>query len=197
MSVSLTKGGNTSLSKIAPGLTRVLVDLGWEPRVTNGAPFDLDASALMLGDDDRILSDRHFIFFNKLSSDDGSVEHTGDDRTGDGDGESVKVDLAAVPAACARIVFAVSIYDADRHRQNFGQVGNAYVRVINAMDGVELVRFDLSEDASTETAMVFGEIYRRGGEWKFRAVAQGYPDGLRGIARHFGVDVRHEPDPGA
>jgi tellurium resistance protein TerD len=191
MSVSLNKGGNVSLTKEAPGLTAVLVGLGWDARTTTGADFDLDASALMVGTSGKILSDAHFIFFNNLTSPDGSVEHTGDNLTGEGEGddEMIKVNLAAVPPQVDKIVFAVSIYDAETRSQNFGQVRNAFIRVVNQAGGAEIARYDLSEDASTETAMVFGEVYRNGSEWKFRAVGQGYSNGLAGIARDFGVNV--------
>ena len=191
MSVSLSKGGNVSLSKEAPGLTAVLVGLGWDARSTTGADFDLDASALMLGTDGKILSDGHFVFFNNLTSPDGSVEHTGDNLTGEGEGddEAIKVNLAGVPAECDKIVFPVSIYDAESRGQSFGQVRNAFIRVVNQAGGAEITRYDLSEDASTETAMVFGELYRNAGEWKFRAVGQGYASGLAGIAKDFGVNV--------
>jgi tellurium resistance protein TerD len=191
MSVSLSKGGNVSLTKAAPGLTAVLVGLGWDARTTTGAGFDLDASALMVGTSGKILSDAHFIFFNNLTSPDGSVEHTGDNLTGEGEGddEVIKVNLAGVPAEVDKIVVTVSIYDAEVRSQSFGQVRNAYIRVINQADGTELTRYDLSEDASTETAMIFGELYRNSGEWKFRAVGQGYSTGLAGIARDYGVNV--------
>jgi tellurium resistance protein TerD len=191
MSVSLSKGGNVSLTKEAPGLTAVLVGLGWDARTTSGADFDLDASALILGTSGKILSDAHFVFFNNLTSPDGSVEHTGDNLTGEGEGddEVIKVNLAAVPAEADRIVVTVSIYDAETRSQSFGQVRNAYIRVVNQADNAELTRYDLSEDASTETAMIFGELYRNAGEWKFRAVGQGYSTGLAGIARDFGVNV--------
>jgi tellurium resistance protein TerD len=191
MSVSLSKGGNVSLTKEAPGLTAVLVGLGWDARTTSGAAFDLDASALMVGTAGKILSDAHFIFFNNLTSPDGSVEHTGDNLTGEGEGddEVIKVNLAGVPAEVDKLVVTVSIYDAETRSQSFGQVRNAYIRVINQADGAELTRYDLSEDASNETAMIFGELYRSNGEWKFRAVGQGYSTGLAGIARDFGVNV--------
>ncbi|MBE7187427.1 TerD family protein [Jatrophihabitans endophyticus] len=191
MSVSLSKGGNVSLSKEAPGLTAVLVGLGWDARTTTGADFDLDASALMLGTSGKILSDANFVFFNNLTSPDGSVEHTGDNLTGEGEGddEAIKVNLAGVPAECDRVVVAVSIYDAESRQQSFGQVRNAFIRVVNQADNNEITRYDLSEDASTETAMIFGELYRSGNEWKFRAVGQGYSSGLAGIARDFGVNV--------
>ena len=191
MSVSLSKGGNVSLTKAAPGLTAVLVGLGWDARTTTGNDFDLDASALMCKADGKILSDAHFIFFNNLTSPDGSVEHTGDNLTGEGDGddEAIKVNLASVPAECDKIVFPVSIYEAEARQQSFGQVRNAFIRIVNQADSAELARYDLSEDASTETAMVFGELYRNGAEWKFRAVGQGYASGLRGIASDYGVNV--------
>ncbi|HEV7192351.1 MAG TPA: TerD family protein [Jatrophihabitantaceae bacterium] len=191
MSVSLAKGGNVSLTKQAPGLTGVLIGLGWDARTTTGADFDLDASALMVGTDGKILSDQHFIFFNNLTSPDGSVEHTGDNLTGagDGDDEVIKVHLDGVPGEVDKLVVAVSIYDAETRGQNFGQVRNAFMRVVNQADNSEIARYDLSEDASNETAMIFGELYRNAGEWKFRAVGQGYSTGLSGIARDYGVNV--------
>jgi tellurium resistance protein TerD len=191
MSVSLSKGGNVSLSKEAPGLTAVSVGLGWDVRTTTGADFDLDASALMLANTGKILSDSHFIFFNNLTSPDGSVQHTGDNLTGEGEGddEVINVNVASVPPEVDKIVIAVSIYDAESRGQSFGQVRNAFIRVVNQADGREITRYDLSEDASTETAMIFGELYRNGAEWKFRAVGQGYSTGLGGIARDYGVNV--------
>ena len=191
MSVSLSKGGNVSLSKEAPGLRAVLVGLGWDVRTTTGADFDLDASALILGSNGKILSDAHFVFFNNLTSPDGSVEHTGDNLTGEGEGddEVIKVHLETVPAEVDKIVVTVSIYDAETRQQSFGQVRNAFIRVVNQADDREITRYDLSEDASTETAMIFGELYRNGGDWKFRAVGQGYASGLAGIAKDFGINV--------
>ncbi|MCL2729216.1 MAG: TerD family protein [Actinomycetia bacterium] len=191
MGVSLSKGGNVSLTKEAPNLTAVVVGLGWDARTTTGSDFDLDASALLTNDQGKVLSDQHFVFFNNLRSPDGSVEHTGDNLTGEGEGddEVINVNLAGVPADVAKIVFPVSIYDAETRQQSFGQVRNAYIRVVNAADNRELARYDLTEDASTETAMVFGELYRHGTEWKFRAIGQGYASGLRGIAQDFGVNV--------
>jgi len=189
--VSLSKGGNVSLTKEAPNLTAVVVGLGWDARTTTGSDFDLDASALLTNDQGKVLSDQHFVFFNNLRSPDGSVEHTGDNLTGEGEGddEVINVNLAGVPADVSKIVFPVSIYEAEPRQQSFGQVRNAYIRVLNAADNRELARYDLTEDASTETAMVFGELYRHGGEWKFRAIGQGYASGLRGIAQDFGVNV--------
>jgi tellurium resistance protein TerD len=191
MSVSLSKGGNVSLTKEAPGLTAVNVGLGWDVRTTSGTDFDLDASALLLNSAGKILSDQYFIFFNNLTSPDGSVEHMGDNLTGEGEGddEVIKVNLSAVPAEVDKIVVAVSIYDADARQQNFGQVRNAFIRIVNQAGETEIARYDLSEDASTETAMIFGEVYRNNNEWKFRAVGQGYSTGLAGIARDFGVNV--------
>lgn len=192
MSVSLAKGGNVSLTKEAGGsLTSVLVGLGWDVRTTGGADFDLDASVLMCGDSGKVLSDSHFVFYNNLTSPDGSVEHTGDNLTGEGEGddESLIVKLVDVPAECVRIVVPVTIHDAEGRRQSFGQVRNAFIRIVNRANDAELARFDLSEDASTETAMIFGELYRHNQEWKFRAVGQGYSSGLRGIALDYGVNV--------
>jgi tellurium resistance protein TerD len=191
MGVSLSKGGNVSLTKEAPGLTDVLVGLGWDVRTTDGADFDLDASAILLADTDKAISDKHFVFFNNLKSPDSTVEHTGDNLTGEGEGddEAIKVNLAGMGQDVQKIVFPVSIYDADSRSQSFGQVRNAFIRVVNAANNSEVARYDLSEDASTETAMVFGELYRNGAEWKFRAVGQGWTSGLAGIAKDYGVNV--------
>ncbi|MGW0538229.1 TerD family protein [Streptomyces sp. NPDC003032] len=191
MGVSLAKGGNVSLSKEAPGLTAVLVGLGWDVRTTTGTDYDLDASALLVDESGKVPSSQHFIFYNNLKSPDGSVEHTGDNLTGEGEGddEVVKVNLATVPAEVSKIVFPVSIHDAESRGHSFGQVRGAFIRVVNQADNAEIARYDLSEDAATETAMVFGELYRNGAEWKFRAVGQGYASGLTGIATDFGVSV--------
>jgi tellurium resistance protein TerD len=191
VSVSLTKGGNVSLTKQAPGLSAVTVGLGWDVRVTTGGDFDLDASAIIVDGAGKVLSDQHFVFFNNLRTPDGSVEHSGDNLTGagEGDDEQIRINFPAVPAEAQRIAFAVSIYDADNRGQAFGQVRNAFIRVVNQSDNAELARYDLSEDAATETAMVFGELYRYQAEWKFRAVGQGYASGLAGIAMDFGVTI--------
>ncbi|ADP79894.1 TerD family protein [Pseudofrankia inefficax] len=190
-SVSLSKGGNVSLSKAAPNLTAVTVGLGWQVRQTSGAAYDLDASAIVLDDRGRVLSDQYFVFFNNLISPDGSVQHLGDNLVGGGGGddEQITIDLRTLNAQAAKVVFAVSIYEADVRRQTFGQVRDAFIRVSDSASGLEIARYDLTEDASTETAMLFGELYRYGGEWKFRAVGQGYASGLRGIAVDFGVNV--------
>ncbi|MHA3700617.1 TerD family protein [Jatrophihabitans sp. YIM 134969] len=191
MSVTLQKGGNVSLAKASPGLRSVLIGLGWDARTTRGVEFDLDASAFLLDANDRVLADEYFIFYNNLVSPDGSVEHTGDNRTGEGEGddESIRVELYEVPAAVQRIVVVVSIHEAIERGQNFGQVRNAFIRVVDAASEAEVARYDLSEDASVETTMIFGELYRRDGDWKFRAVGQGYSSGLAGIARDFGVNL--------
>ncbi|MBV2152534.1 TerD family protein [Kitasatospora sp. NPDC101157] len=191
MPVSLSKGGNVSLTKEAPGLSAVSVGLGWDVRTTTGAEFDLDASAIVLNADGKVLSNAHFVFFNNTSTPDNTVVHTGDNRTGEGvgDDESINVNLAGLPAEAAKITFPVTIYDGVARGQNFGQVRNAYIRVVNAAGGAEIARYDLSEDAATETAMIFGELYRNNGEWKFRAVGQGYASGLAGIAQDFGVQI--------
>ncbi len=193
MGVSLSKGGNVSLTKEAgaAGLDNVTVGLGWDVRSTTGTDFDLDATAIACGADGKVLSDKHFIFFNNLALADGTIEHTGDNLTGEGEGddEAIKINLGAMAPEVDKIVFPVSIYEGDTRSQSFGQVRNAFIRVVNAAGGTELARYDLSEDASTETAMVFGEVYRSSGEWKFRAVGQGYASGLKGIAQDYGVNV--------
>lgn len=191
MALSLQKGGNLSLSKAAPNLTNILIGLGWDVRTTDGAAFDLDASLFMLGDNGKVRSDADFIFYNQAKSTCGSVEHTGDNRTGagDGDDESIKVNLTNVPANVNRLVVTVTIHDAEVRRQSFGQVGGAFMRVVNATDNTEIARFDLSEDYSTETAMIFGEIYRHNGEWKFKAVGQGYSGGLYAMCQQYGVNI--------
>jgi tellurium resistance protein TerD len=191
MAISLSKGGNVSLSKEAPGLSNILVGLGWDTRATDGAGFDLDASAFLAKEDGKVRSNDDFIFYNQLKSSDGSVEHTGDNRTGagDGDDEVIKVDLTKVPAEVAKIAITVTIDGAEAKNQNFGMVSKAFVRVVNAANSQEIVRYDLSEDFSVETALIFGELYRNGAEWKFRAVGQGFKGGLDALARSFGIQM--------
>jgi tellurium resistance protein TerD len=191
MAISLQKGGNVNLSKEEPNLKKVIVGLGWDPRATDGATFDLDGSAFLLRADGKVRSDADFIFYNNLRSSDGSVEHTGDNRTGQGEGddERIVIDLPRVPAEIAKIVIAVTIHEAEQRRLNFGMVSRAFIRCVNAEGEREIARYDLSEDSSTETAMIFGELYRAGSEWKFRAVGQGYKGGLGPLARSFGVDA--------
>ena len=191
MAISLNKGGNLSLSKTDPSLNQVLIGLGWDARATDGADFDLDASAFLLAANDKVRAETDFIFYNQTRSPEGSVEHTGDNRTGagDGDDEAVKIDLAKVPADVQKIAITVTIHDAESRGQNFGQVQNAFIRVVNDQTNVEIVRFDLNEDYSTETAMIFGELYRHNGEWKFRAVGQGYNGGLSAMCRQYGISI--------
>lgn len=191
MAVSLSKGGNVSLTKSAPGLASVLVGLGWDARVTDGKAFDLDASVFICGEDGKVLSDLDFVYFKNKVAQGGSVEHQGDNLTGEGDGddEAVKVDLNALPETVKKLVFAVTIYEAEERGQSFGQVSNASIRVLNQDGGAEIARYDLSEDASTETAMIFGELYRHGGEWKFKATGQGFAGGLAALATAHGVNV--------
>ncbi|WP_395405858.1 TerD family protein [Pseudoduganella sp. UC29_106] len=191
MAISLQKGGNVNLSKEAPGLSKLTVGLGWDVRATDGAAFDIDSSAFLLKVDGKVRSDLDFIFYNNLKSADGSIAHSGDNRTGagEGDDETVNFDLSRVPQDVERIAICVTIHEADARRQNFGQVQRAFVRCVNAANNSEIARYDLSEDSSTETAMVFGEVYRNGTDWKFKAVGQGYKGGLGALASSFGVSV--------
>ena len=191
MPVSLSKGGNVSLSKEAPGLKNIIIGLGWDTRATDGAAFDLDASCFLLAETGKVRSDADFIFYNNKTDAASSVEHQGDNLTGQGEGddEQVKVKLDTVPADIAKLSVAVTIHEADSRGQNFGMVSNAFMRVINGDTNEEIARYDLSEDASTETAMIFGEVYRNSGEWKFKAIGQGYAGGLGPLARNFGVNV--------
>ncbi|MFX4299968.1 TerD family protein [Pseudosulfitobacter pseudonitzschiae] len=191
MAVSLSKGGNVSLSKEAPGLKAITVGLGWDARATDGKDFDLDASVFMVGADGKVLSDKNFIFYSNKVSPDGSVVHQGDNLTGEGDGddEQVKIDLSAVPAEVAKLIFAVTIHEAESRSQTFGQVSNAFMRVVNQDGEAEIARFDLSEDGSMESAMIFGEIYKNGEDWKFKAVEQGFAGGLGPLAASFGVNI--------
>lgn len=191
MAVSLSKGGNVSLSRTVPSLKHILVGLGWDARCTDGANFDLDASAFLLAESGKVRRDEDFVFYNQLVSSCGSVKHTGDNTTGagDGDDEALEIDLYRVPDHVKRLVVCVTIHDAEDRRQNFGQVSDAYMRIVNMDNDVEIVRFDLSEDYSTETAMIFGEVYRYGAEWKFKAVGQGFSGGLGAMCGQFGVTV--------
>lgn len=194
MAVSLSKGGNISLEKAAPGMTNAVIGLGWDPRTTDGAQFDLDASVLLLASTGKVRADQDFVFYNNLVGDNGAVEHQGDNRTGEGDGddEQIHVHLNQVSPDVERIVVIASIDQADARRQNFGQVADAYIRIYDADDpnnNDKGVRFDLGEDASTETALIFGELYRHGEEWKFRAIGQGYAGGLASVITEFGLQV--------
>mgnify|MGYP003608441946 CR=1 FL=1 len=191
MGVSLKKGGNVSLTGSVPTLNSVKIGLGWEARETAGAEFDLDASLFMVGSSGKVRNDHDFIFYGQLDSPCKSIHHTGDNRTGDGDGddEELHVFLDKVPKPIERLVVAVTIHDADHRGQNFGQVRDAFIRIVDLDSDTEIARFDLSEDYSTETAMVFGEVYRRNDEWKFRAVGQGYSGGLDVLCGKYGVQV--------
>lgn len=194
MGINLSKGGNINLTKETGGtLQHVIAGLGWDPRSTDGQQFDLDASAILCGSNGKALSDQHFVFYNNLQSPDGSVAHQGDNRTGDGDGddEQVAVNLPAIPAEVDKIVFIVSIDQAEARNQSFGQVSNAYIRIVDADKGdgpeAEVARYDLGEDASTERSLVFAELYRNGADWKFRAIGQGYSAGLAGVISDYGL----------
>jgi tellurium resistance protein TerD len=191
MAISLTKGGNVNLSKEAPSMQQAVIGLGWDARSTDGSPFDLDASAFLLKADEKVRGDNDFIFYNQPKSSDGSIEHMGDNRTGagEGDDEVLRVDLTRVPAEVQKVAFAATIHEAEVRRQNFGMVRRAYIRILNEGDGKEIARYDLSEDASTEAAMIFGELYRQGSDWKFRAVGQGFAGGLGPLAKNFGVSI--------
>ena len=194
MTVNLSKGANISLEKAAPGMSTAIVGLGWNPRTTDGAQFDLDASVLICGADGKVRDQSDFVFYNNLSGDNGSVQHLGDNRTGEGDDddEQIKIALGQLSPNVEKIVFVASIDQADSRGQNFGQVSDAFIRVFDADDATNNdkgARYDLGEDAATETALVFGELYRNNGEWKFRAIGQGYSTGLAGVIQDFGLSV--------
>ena len=191
MAISLQKGGNVNLSKEAPGITKMIIGLGWDTRATDGAAFDLDGAIFLLNAAGKVRSDADFVFYNNLKSTDGSIVHSGDNTTGvgAGDDETVTIDLANVPADVDKVSICVTIHDAETRKQNFGQVSKAFVRCVNADGNTEIARYDLYEDGSTEAAMVFGEVYRAGTEWKFRAIGQGFKGGLGPLAKNFGVNV--------
>ena len=190
MAISLSKGGNVSLSKEAPGLDAIMVGLGWDVRATDGQDFDLDASAFLLKADGKVRADTDFCFYNNKDIQ-GAVIHQGDNRTGEGEGddEQIKIVLSKVPAEIDKVAIAVTIHEGEQRSQSFGQVSNAFIRIVNEQGGSEIVRYDLSEDASVETAMILGEVYRNAGEWKFRAVGQGFKGGLGPLASNYGVSV--------
>ena len=189
MAVNLTKGGNINLSKTDPSLKNIIVGLGWDVRETDGETFDLDASILMVKSDGNVRSEKDFIFYNERKSVCGAVHHMGDNRTGagDGDDESIHVFLDKVPTEIQKLIVCVSIHHAEEKKQNFGQVLNAFIRLVNKDTEHEVTRYDLSEEAATKTAMIFGEIYRYNGEWKFRAVGQGFKGGLAELVRLHGI----------
>ena len=192
MAINLQKGQKVDLTKGNPGLSKLIVGLGWDTnKYDGGADFDLDAAAFLLGDNGKVPSDSDFIFYSNLQHSSGAVVHTGDNLTGEGDGddEVIKVDLSKVPASISKIDFTVTIYDAELRGQNFGQVSNAYIRVVDETTGTELIRYDLGEDFSVETAVVVGEMYRNNGEWKFNAIGSGFSGGLAALCRNFGVNV--------
>lgn len=191
MAISLQKGGNLSLTKTDASLDIVLVGLGWDARASDGQDFDLDASAFLVSKNGRVRSDADFCFYNQLSVGGGSVEHQGDNLTGDGDGddEQIKITLSKLPADIEKVAIAVTIHDFENRRQNFGMVSNAYIRLVNEQSGKEIVRYDLSEDASVETAMIFAELYRKDSGWSFRAIGQGYKGGLGPLAKNLGVNI--------
>lgn len=192
MAISLSKGQKVDLTKTNPGLTKVIVGLGWDTnKYDGGKDFDLDASIFCVNASGKVGNESDFIFYNNPKNANGSVVHNGDNRTGagDGDDEQVSVDLTAVPAETEKVAFCITIHDAEARSQNFGQVSNAYVRILNEGTGAELIRYDLGEDFSVETGVVIGELYRHSGEWKFSAIGSGYKDGLAGLARDYGLQT--------
>ena len=192
MAISLKKGQKVDLTKTNPGLSKILIGLGWDTnKYDGGFDFDLDSSVFLLGAYSKVTDGGDFIFFNNLKHSSGSVEHLGDNLTGagDGDDEEIKIDLSKVPANIEKIAFTVTIYDADVRKQNFGQVENAFIRVFDELNGKELIRYDLDEDFSIETAVIVGELYRNKGEWKFNAVGSGFEGGLAALGNHFGISI--------
>jgi tellurium resistance protein TerD len=192
MAVSLSKGQKVDLTKGNPGLKNIIVGLGWDTnKYDGGNDFDLDASAFILGEAGKVKDDKDFIFYNNPTGAQGSVVHTGDNRSGvgDGDDEQIKIDISKIPAEVQKIAFTITIHDGEARKQNFGQVGNAYVRVLNEETGAELIRYDLGEDFSIETAVVVAEVYRNGAEWKFNAIGSGFQGGLSALCTSFGLSV--------
>ena len=190
MAINLSKGQKIDLTKTNPGLSKITVGLGWDTnKYDGGKDFDLDVSVFLANGDGKVETEKNFVFFNNPQNENGSVVHTGDNRTGEGDGddEQIKVDLSNVPANVEKIAFTITIYDAQERSQNFGQVSRAYARIVNEANNEELVRFDLGEDFSIETGVVVGELYRHSGEWKFNAIGSGYQDGLAGLTRDYGL----------
>lgn len=192
MPINLSKGQKVDLTKGNPGLTKIMVGLGWDVNAfDSGSAFDLDAAAFLLGASGKCPTERDFIFYGNLKHSTGAVEHMGDNLTGEGDGddEQIKVNLAAVPASVDKIGFTVTIYEAESRKQNFGQVSNAYIRIVDETSNAELIRYDLGEDFSVETAVVVGELYRNNGEWKFNAIGSGFQGGLKALCQNYGVNV--------
>ena len=192
MPINLTKGQKVDLTKGTPGLKNIMVGLGWDVNAfDSGADFDLDAAAFMLGDNGRCPTEKEFIFYGNLEHPSKSVKHMGDNLTGEGEGddEQIHVELQKIPANVSRIAFTVTIYDAESRRQNFGQVSNAFIRIVDEATNMELIRYDLGEDFSIETAVVVGELYRHNGEWKFNAIGSGFQGGLAALCGHYGIEV--------
>ncbi len=192
MAISLQKGQKVDLTKSNPGLTKVLVGLGWDTnKYDGGNDFDLDTAAFLLGESGKVSSDADFVFYNNLKGGNGSVEHKGDNRTGEGDGddEQIFIDLSKVPESIQKMDFTATIHDAEQRNQNFGQVSNAYIRILNGDSNEELIRYDLGEDFSVETAVVVGELYRHGAEWKFNAIGSGFQGGLGALCGNFGINI--------
>ncbi|MCI8827567.1 MAG: TerD family protein [Ruminiclostridium sp.] len=192
MPINLTKGQKVNLSKDNPGLKNIMVGLGWDVNAfDSGADFDLDASAFLAGANGKCPMDKDFIFYGNLEHESGAVKHMGDNLTGEGDGddEQIEVDLSLVPGNIEKIAFTVTIYEAESRRQNFGQVSNAYIHIMDTATNTELLRFDLGEDFSIETAVVVGELYKHNGEWKFNAIGSGFQGGLAALCAHYGIDA--------
>lgn len=192
MPINLQKGQKVDLTKGNPSLKNIMVGLGWDVNAfDSGADFDLDAAAFMVGENGKCPTEREFIFYGNLEHNSGAVKHMGDNLTGGGDGddEQIEVDLTIIPANVSRVVFTVTIYDAELRRQNFGQVSNAFIRIVDTTTGSELIRYDLGEDFSIETAVVVGELYRHNGEWKFNAIGSGFQGGLAALCGHYGIEV--------
>ena len=192
MSINLTKGQKVDLTKGNPSLKNIMVGLGWDVNAfDSGADFDLDAAAFMLGANGKCPTEKEFVFYGNLTHPSGAIQHMGDNLTGagDGDDEQIKIDLSKIPANITKIAFTVTIYEAEERRQNFGQVSNAFVRIVNEATGQEILRYDLGEDFSIETAVVFGELYKNGNEWKFNAIGSGYQGGLAALCNSYGIAV--------
>jgi tellurium resistance protein TerD len=192
MGINLSKGQKVDLTKGNPGLKNIMVGLGWDVNAfDSGADFDLDASAFLLGADGKCPSDKEFVFYGNLTHTSEAVQHMGDNLTGEGDGddEQIQVDLSKIPANIEKVAFTVTIYNADQRRQNFGQVSNAFIRIVDEASNTELIRYDLGEDFSIETAVVVGELYRHNGEWKFNAIGSGFQGGLKALCGYYGIDA--------
>lgn len=192
MPINLSKGQKVDLTKGNPGLKNIMIGLGWDVNAfDSGADYDLDASAFMVAGNGKCPTEKEFIFYGNLEHSSGSVKHMGDNRTGDGEGddEQIQVDLSAIPENVSKVAFTVTIYEAEQRHQNFGQISNAFIRIVNEVTGEEIVRYDLSEDFSIETAIVVGELYRHNGEWKFNAIGSGFQGGLAALCGHYGIEV--------